>query len=257
MSVTLSSASQVELNTALQRLADVAGTTIKEVLPAQMRLLADDLAFNTRPIGRNTESKEAGLAAVGKAIGAIYIPIGSAVKKLNDRKQGLGSAFVAAIKSGKFAHAGELMTKYFSGGSATYTLGRFDGGKLHRSQKFSKKFSRRMVVVNYEAVDTYIKKQQKLVGFAKGGFASAARQLGGTRGIPGYATRHKSAPGSASVVGDGKTLTVTMTNSVKYIRHALDKRGEQKAMDTRKSKVAILIKRIMKNKMKAASRSLK
>ena len=101
-----------------------------------------------------------------------------------------------------------------------------------------------------------MREKKKLVGYAKGGFATAARQLGGVRGIPGFATR-QNAPGTGTVTGDGKTLTVTMINGVKYIEEALDAHGEARAITHRQRAATLVLKRMADRKFKSASRSLK
>lgn len=254
MSVTLSSASQIELNTAVQRLADVAGDTIKEVLPAQARLFCADLAYNTKPIGKDSAGQKKGHDEVAKRVRSIYLPMGAAVEILKRGDDKVAKGFQRLVRQKNFGGASAYFARH--SGQSGVTVGAFDGGELHRSQAFSKRVSNRLIVTDYPKVNQYIITVKKRVGFAKGGFASAARQLGGTRGIPGYASRQP-APGSASVSGDGKMLTVSIANNVKYIRQALDDGGEDRAIKFRAKAVTAVIKRMMDRKTKSASRSLR
>jgi len=242
-----------ELDSAIQKLADASGSTVREVLPAQMRLFAADLSFNTRPRGKTAAAQKEGQAKVEARIGTIYPSVGMMADLLGNKEDRLKTTFIALVKKRKFTEAAKLLNDVFS---SSYTVGEFDGGELHRKQQFSRRVDKRLVVVNFAKVNQYIREKKKLVGFAKGGFAAAARQLGGVRGIPGFATR-QNAPGSGSVSGDGKTLTVTMTNSVRYIADALDKHGEEVAIAYRQKAVSAVIKRMMSRKMKQSSRSLK
>jgi len=94
---------------------------------------------------------------------------------------------------------------------------------------------------------------KKLVGFAKGGFATAAKQLGGVRGIPQFATRHKS-PGAGRIVENGDKLSVEMTNNVRYIRQALKPADESIALGHRTKMVGAVLQRIQDRKIQAAMR---
>lgn len=251
--VTLRFSDISELDSSIQKLADAAGTTAREVLPSQMRLFAADLAFNTRPIGKTAASANAGRDKVENRIRFIYPSVAMMAALLEPHGERVKMAFVSRVKKKEFGGAARILNDIFP---SSYTIGEFDGGELHKKQQFSRRVEKRLVVINYPKVEAYIREKKKLVGFAKGGFAAAARQLGGVRGIPGFATR-QNAPGSGSVTGDGKNLTVTMTNDVDYIEEALDAHGEARAINFRQKAVTLLIKRMMDRKMRSASRSLK
>jgi hypothetical protein len=134
------------------------------------------------------------------------------------------------------------------------SIGTFDGGKLHKEQSEQKNVSRRLLVTSYSRVEAYANKTVRKSGFAKGGFATAARQLGGVRGIPGWATRQK-APGTGTVTGDGRTLTVTMTNLVNYLGAGALKKGDESiAVSNRQKNVTTLLDRIQTNKIKKLMR---
>lgn len=248
--VTLRFSDISELDAAIQRLADASGSTAREVLPAQMRLFAADLAFNTRPIGKTAAAQKTGQDKVDRRINFIYPSIGMMANLLGGKEERLKKAFIAQIKKRNFPAAAKLLNDLLPG---TYTVGEFDGGVLHKDQQFSRLADKRLVVINHTKVGQYIREKKKLVGFAKGGFAAAARQLGGVRGIPGFATR-QNAPGLGSVTGDGRALTVTMTNGVKYIRDALDEHGEARAIEHRKKAVDAVIRRMMDRKLRQAIR---
>lgn len=242
-----------ELDSSIHRLALASEQTMREVLPSQMRLFAADLAFNTRPVGKTSSAQKEGQDKVGRRIQSVYPSVGMMADMLGKKEHRLKKAFIAQVKKRNYAAAAKMLNDIFSG---NHIVGEFDGGKLHKDQQFSRRVEKHLVVINYAKVAQYIREKKKLVGFAKGGFATAARQLGGVRGIPGFATR-QNAPGTGSVSGDGKSLTVTLTNDVKYIEHALDAHGEARAIAYRQKAVDSVIKRIMNNKTRATSRSLR
>lgn len=230
VSVRLSDNSMRKLNSRVQRLADASGETIREVLTSQMRLLAVDLAFQTAPFGKNNSVTA---ERSRRAVLNTYRPMGSAVdaiKKIGG--EGAAMRFISYIKKRKYDHARKMLRDMLS---PKWDVGKFDGGKLHQSQVDKKKKDKKKLVVtgSYKAVESFAKKTARKVGFAKGGFATAANQLGGSRGIPGWARRHKTAPGKGIVVGNDKALSVAMTNEVRHIRAALPKAGEHKALKFR------------------------
>lgn len=252
MSLELSADSVRKLDESIQRLADAAGETVKSVLPAQMRLFAKDLAFNTEPVGDSAGAqKKKGEDAVESKIRSIYITIGEAVNLLKDSNPKLVFPFERALKKKNFPQCAALLMQ-ISGRKNSYSVGPFDGGLLHKSQRFKKRVRNQLVVTNENAIKQYITKTKKSVGFAKGGFASAARDLGGVRDIPQFATRHKGAQGSGAVDGDGKTLSVVMTNGVKYIRQALDSSKENKALEFRKKSIDLVLERMATRKFSSA-----
>lgn len=255
MKVSIDPASDRELRSAIQKLADASGKTVKEALPAQARLFAADLAFNTRPIGKSPSEQKKGQEKVARRINEVYLDVGAAVNILKRKSESLGKAFSAMIRRKDYRAAEELINRH-GGGRSRFEVGPFDGGALHQKQQFSARVTVRRVCVDKAKVAQYIRSVQKLVGFAKGGFATAARQLGGVRGIPGYATRQK-APGKGSVKGDGKTLEVTLQNDVRYIDKALDRAGEERATQHRARSINLVLRRMMDRKIKNVSQSLK
>ena len=237
------------LNLTLNRLAEGTGKTLKEVLPSQMRLLAADLASVTSPKGKGTRDNAKAMEKVIARISDVYPHPGAVVKKLQQVNQGAAGKFASFLTSRKVASAQKILNEFLP--SLNITIGAFDGGSLHQSQREQKKITRRLLVAGYTRVASYAKKTARKVGFAKGGFATAASQLGGVRGIPGFATRQKS-PGTGIVTGDGKTLTVTMTNGVKYLRNALNSADESRAITHRTKQIESTLKRIQDRKVRQA-----
>lgn len=256
--MTLRFSSISELDSAIQRLADAAGSTVKEVLPAQMRLFAADLAFNTRPIGKTSTAQRELQMKILMRLAMTYGSVGACRNWLEkDAKAGPKAAakFSRLVKSGRYSEAAAVLNEHGKT-DRRYSVGMFDGGELHRKQRFVRKPREMLICIDFKNAVKYGTQEIKLVGFAKGGYAAGARQLGGVRGIPGFATRQKS-PGSGSVTGDGRALTVTLTNDVRYIREALDAHGEARAITHRQKAVESVLKRMMDRKTRNASHSLR
>lgn len=240
------------LNQNLNRLAEGTGKTLKEVLPSQMRLLATDLAAVTSPKGKGTQDNQKAMENVKIRISEIYPPIGKIVNLLKKRSEGIAGSFAGYMTRRQTTKAQKILDQYLP--ELNIRIGPFDGGFLHNAQREQKKITKRLLVAGYSRVTAYANKAARRVGFAKGGFATASKQLGGVRGIPGFATRQKS-PGGGTVTGDGKTLSVTMTNGVDYLRNALNSGDESRAVSHRAKQVSALLQRIQDRKIKQIIRS--
>jgi len=235
------------LNRDLNRLAEETGKTLKEVLIPQARLFAADLAYWTAPVGKGSQDNLKAMENVKIRISEIYPTIGRVVNLLKKRSDGLAGSFANYITKRQNAKAQRILDQYLP--ELNITIGSFDGGALHQAQREQRKVTQRLLVAGYTRVTAYINKTTRKVGYAKGGFATASRQLGGVRGIPGFATRQK-APGKGIVTGDGKTLTVTIENHVKYLKNAFIEGGEYYAENHRQKQVTALLKKIQDRKIK-------
>jgi hypothetical protein len=239
------------LNSALNELARETKKTLKDVLPAQMRLLASDLAFVTRPKGRAQADKQATENALMWKIADVYPHPGRIVNQLNVIANGLGGRFANLLRRRKFSECKAITDKHLPG--MRLSVGVFDFGQLHESMRWKRNVTHRLVVADYPKVNAYFRKEMKQVGFAKGGFATGARQLGGVRGIPQFASRHK-APGSGRVIESGDKLSVILTNDVDYLPHALQGSAENAAVNHRARQVGNVLKRIQDRKVKNTTR---
>jgi len=241
------------LNTGLNKLAEASGKTMKEVLPAQMRLLAVDLAYVTTPKGKGKNDNQNNMKVVAKRIKDVYPTIALVMFMVARQNKIAAIQLSRHLKTNKKVKAQAIIDKYIS--EKNIKIGTFDGGKLHKAQSNSRKVRRRLLVLRPGGVNAYIKRKQKLVGFAKGGFASAARQLGGIRGIPGFASRKAmKAPGRGIIAGSGDTLTVTMINEVDYLRPALKKGDEGVAIAFRAKMIDDVLQRMQDRKIKKLMR---
>lgn len=256
VSIQLSAESAAEMNRAIQRLGEVAGKTAEEVITSQARLFCTDLAFCTRPLGKGPGVGKLHAARIESKIRDIYWTVGEAVeavKKAGGKK--IYWQFLKAIRRKNYPQAEAILYRTISG--SRWTVGPFDGGSLHAAQRFRRKLSERMVVLDKGPLTEYRRREVAQSGFAKAGFAKAAKDLGGSRGIPGFATRHTNAPGKGQANRSGDQITVTIENHVRHIEKAFDSSLEAAATEARKNKITALIKRILTNRAKQASPSLK
>jgi hypothetical protein len=87
-----------------------------------------------------------------------------------------------------------------------------------------------MIVTSPKALNSYIAKIQKRVGFAKGSWINAAKAIGGrVRGAAQWTTRHKQSPGTATVK-TGDKPAVTLINKLDYIEQVTTATGIEIAL---------------------------
>jgi hypothetical protein len=88
-----------------------------------------------------------------------------------------------------------------------------------------------MVVTQADQLRRYIAQRQKRVGFAKAGWAKAADECGGHRGIPAWASsRHGTAPGGAVITRDPLRPRVVLYNNVSYVSRILPPAYQEQAI---------------------------
>jgi len=247
LGINLKSTDMAKLNRELNRLAEQTGKTLKDVLPAQMRLLAADLAYVTYPKGKGSQDNADHIKKIRSRIAAIYPPVGFVVNLLKKENEGAAGKFAELVTKRQYTKAQAITDKYLP--SWNLTVGAFDGGESHRTQSDQKTITKRICVPGYTRVTAYANSIARKSGFAKGGFATAARQLGGVRGIPGWATRQKS-PGTGKAMGDGVKMSVEMVNSVDYLRQAMKPNDEAAAVANRARQVGLVLRRIQDRKVK-------
>jgi len=252
LKVVIDKASARKLNISLTELAKVSKKTLGDVIVPQARLFCVDLAHNTKPVG-GAKGKSKMMNNVKGTIGLIYPSVGSVFNMIKAKNEGAAGAFAATMNNRRaYVRAQKIVNKYIP--EKRITIGQFDDGKLHREQA-GKKITRRLLSTSPTKVETYKRKAAKMVGFAKSGFATAARMIGGTRGIPGYVSR-LNGPGSAKVAGVGNRLTVTIINSVKYINKALSQDGVRKAANYRDGQIFKNIKREMRTNLEKTTKGV-
>lgn len=266
ISIELHSRDTNKLNSVINQLAVETGQTLREVLPSEMRLLAVGLASQTTPqdglttglTGREATAarnggRESRMNSVRAMIFLIYPPIGWVVKDMAKKNHGAAGSFAAAMDKKNYVRAQKLLNEFLP--EMGYTIRGFDGGALHKAQA-GRRITQRILSPSNQAANAYANRAVKMVGFVKGGYATGARQLGGTRGIPGYASRHN-APGTGTVRGDGSSLTVTLTNDVKYARKAIRPSAISKVLDFRERQITNRLEKIQTRKINKAMKNFK
>ncbi len=186
---------QVRFDSTLIEFGKVFHKDIADVLVQQARLICVNLAWNTQPYGLDQNTLKQGQAATLRDIARVYRSIDSIYAGIAAKSEIAAKAYFKAAKAGDQCTVQRLLYDYGLPNLTNAPFGPFDDGKRHKAARDRRgRVSRRglpYIVTNPAALRKYTKEKLKNVGTAKSAWASCARQLGGTRGIPLWATRGK------------------------------------------------------------------
>jgi len=212
------------------------GWDLKHSLPGIMRqearLCCVALAYATQPYGDDEKARAEGQVAVNRDIYKIYTTPGKAYDDISPPER--QKAFWMFVNRAQWDKAQQILAA--DGKSLKFTpIQAFDGGAAHQQHrnrlgKITESQKPVMVVKDPDKVRAYIASETAKVGEGKGGWATCARQLGGTRGIPGWVSRQNS-PGIVDEhYGEDRT-TITLTNQVSYASDILDEAHKAQAVN--------------------------
>jgi hypothetical protein len=232
----------------IQRLALDLKLDISVVLKRLGRLEAVSFARSTQPYtkggdkegsGANyAESLAQGKGAVERDIrrlfktgGAVYAEIkASGDKPLADAFYGQYQTNKLKGKKGAEALMQKSSTKF-----KTLTIERKVNADLHKQSRDGRgRVARnrlpKQVLVKDKSLETYIAKKQQMVGLAKSGWASAAREMGGAKDIPKWAKRWSNTGSATDKTGNGNMQSVIIESKVKYASQSLPAGEEEQAL---------------------------
>jgi len=217
----------------LHRYPEKVGRTLESLVKQEARGLAVELARNTRPFGFSEKAKQRGEKAVAGDIIKVFALPSDAFEKTKPADPAAADRFWANMQNRRFSRAEKTLQSSNSPWK-DLSIGRLDP-KLHQQSRTGKNANvkRRtpvQIVTSPKALNTYIAKIQKRVGFAKGSWINAAKAIGGrVRGAVQWATRHKQAPGTATVK-TGDKPAVTLVNNLDYIEQVTTYTGIELAL---------------------------
>ncbi len=219
------------------------GWTIKNSVPGyirqEARLASVSLAFQAQPFGDNASTLASGQAAVSRDIYRVYTTPGKAFADIQDPRAQAG--FWKAVKTNAWNRATTILAR--SGSALKSTLiDNFDAGQSHRRLRNNRGGINQgqkpvMIVKDVPKLKSYIASEQKKVGEGKGGWATCARNLGGTRGIPGWVSRQNS-PGQVIENYTANKSSVSLTNLVAYASEILSPSAMQDALRIAEERLA-------------------
>ena len=186
----------------LKRYPEKVGRSLESLVKQAARGLAVELARNTRPFGFSEKAKQRGEKAVVGDINRVFAVPADAFTEIRKSDSAAADKFWANIQNRRFARAGQKLRQSNSQWN-TLPVGRLDP-KIHQASRTGphanvKRKTPAQVVTSPKALDFYIARIMKRVGFAKGSWINAAKAIGGrVRGAAQWATRHRQAPGTAT-----------------------------------------------------------
>ena len=224
----------------LNRYPGKVGRTLESLVKQEARGLAVELARNTRPFGFSQKAKKRGESAVAEDIKTVFALPSDAFEKFSSDKPAVAAKFWANIQNRRFSQAQKTLQ---SSGSqwSDVKVGRLDP-KVHQQNRNVRGQVKRLtkpaaIVTSPKALNTYIAKIQKRVGFAKGSWINAAKAIGGrVRGAAQWATRHKQSPGTATIK-TGDKPAVTLINKLDYIEQVKTSTGIELALQVAAGKL--------------------
>jgi hypothetical protein len=238
----------------LYRLADETNRDFGDVVRQNARLVAVNFAFQTQPFGDGDKARQQGIEAVRRDISNVYrtpeIIFTQIQKQMKNGKGGpaqadrAARAFYGAVMKGNSAIAQQILRSLniFDSGAA---IGKFDKGAAHqqRRNRRGRVGSRRasLIVTNPKQLAAYVRKIENRVGFGKSGWAAAARDLGSTRGIPGWVTRKRGPGGARDQTRSTNNPHVVIHNDVTYIDQILTASQMAEALRIQREKMVKMI----------------
>lgn len=244
-----------KLSRLINRFAVYRNKTVPEIVRAQARLVAVNLAHNTQPYGSDDAARFKGTNAVRNDLGRVFIGatrVFQIVQNAPENKvsQWLGRAVedqnIEDIKKAWLILSGREIA------ASRHVVPSWHKDQRNRRGRV-KRTAKPMIVTMQSSIDSYSRKKEKLVGFGKSGWAAAAKLLGGTRGIPGWVSRNKG-PGGATDKTRGQTNTphVILHNRVTYVSMILPDSEIRKAINLQKDKMILAIEHGITAEKKAA-----
>lgn len=229
-----------------------------DVVKRQGRLLAVQLARFTQPYQGSSSAdgnytgdtdKIMGEKAVRRDLYRLFAPPFVAFAQIRDTDREVAKAFWRAIEDAEWLEA-ERLVRQAGGRWRNVPVGRFDRN-IHKTARNRRgNVSRHVpaqIVTNPKAFSQYAEKKVKLVGLAKGGWAAAAKQVGGMRGLPRWVTRHaRSDIGNATDNSrDSNNPHVILRNTVPYIGQVCSQDTVALALRVQKQKMLAHINRVI------------
>jgi hypothetical protein len=241
--------------------------TPAQVLRAQARLMAVNLAFQTQPFGgskaiggQQESAKSQGEGTVASDIRKVIRTPADVYQQIEKQAIGAGRAFYAMIKKGDFDLAKNLLIRLRVTGLIQAQVGNMSGNfhkqalkPIPKRPRMAKRQEPLLITDEKTKLKAYVKEVQKKVGIAKGGWAACAMQLGGTKGrmetnvpgmqqqaVPAWVKRHAGKRAAGTVIDQADNFMVgkiNMINHVPWVSNCLSDQQAQSAIDIQAEKM--------------------
>lgn len=246
------------LKSVMEQYATITGKGIPDLMRANARLCAVELANRTQPFsvekGGGSSAKTAGETRTANDIGKI-IKTRDRLNEIFDKTQSdsLRTSLEKLAASSRWAELRTVLQKVgfgaveFISGQGIRTAHR-----ANRSKNTGRAFNKPSTLyIAPSGLPAYIKEAVKRVGLSKSGWAECARQIGGVkgdagRGIPAFAKRHNAGFGKVTESINGANTSFTMSNSIPWADKVCRPTEQRTALTMAKTKMIEQMRRAIK-----------
>lgn len=246
------------LKSVMEQYATITGKGIPDLMRANARLCAVELANRTQPFsvgkGGGASAKTAGETRTANDIGKV-IKTRDRLKEIFDKttSESLRDSLQKLALAGNWSALRVVLQKV-GFGSVEFISGQGirAAHKANRSKNTGRAFNKPSTLyIASSGLPAYIKEVVKRVGLSKSGWAECARQIGGVkgdagRGIPAFAKRHKGGFGKVSESINGANTSFTMINSIPWADKVCRESEQRAALTMAKSKMIEQMRRAIK-----------
>ncbi|MCX6864871.1 MAG: hypothetical protein NTV46_01390 [Verrucomicrobia bacterium] len=193
----------------LNRYPEKVGRTLLSLVKQEARGLAVELARNTRPFGFSEKAKKRGEKAVAGDIVKVFALPSDAYDNMRLLDPAAADGFWANIQNRRFSKAEKALQSSNSNWK-DLSVGRLDP-KIHQQSRTGKNANVKrkepaQIVTSPKALDSYIAKIQKRVGFAKIPISPKSRSMSVSPRVRG-STRPRPSVGVSGVPHNGRPGT--------------------------------------------------
>ena len=213
-------------NAALARFAAVSKSGISTLVRQSARRVSANLAYRTQPFGNSAAAQNSGKIAVRRDILRVYATPGMLFELVEAKaKPSVAGYFYGLCKRGEWAEARKLLRSLGidmevrqTPNRSHHQAARNSRGRVPADREFAQLVGGGR---NGDALERYITRIQRRVGWAASGWSACAAQLGGTRGIVNWKKRGRRGPGMVFSTGGDTRPTHNLINHCPYIRVVL------------------------------------
>jgi len=228
---------QKQLRAALRQLSVKTGRSFGKELRFSAARLAEAYAIQTQPYGRKkNQGKPKALAGrIENQIWRMYLTPGIMYDRILQRKGAkIAAAYWSLIKKKNYSEASKLhpfeQAQYAPFNANLHKRNRRGSGIKNNPEK-------QIVTDRPTRVKALVREKQKMVGFAKGGWAVSAQKLrSGKSRVPNWIKKQNS-PATLVDLSRSRKPSIRFTNSVNYVSEILSRSQMQKSMDIEGRKI--------------------
>ncbi len=226
--------------------------TWPEVLRPEARLLCVELARYTQPFDFGKEAEASGEIAVQRDIYRVFANPSTVYARIFVQNQDAAKGFWRYLKKGDL-HQVKLVLAAYLPELIDADIGPFDPALHQAARRNGKVVLKRVsrIVLEGNKLVEYAEDRQKRVGFAKSGWATCARTLGGIRGIPRWAAKGNAPGHVVDRSDDPEAPTIYLNNDIDYTDRVLSVTGQAGAFRDRTYRLEQRIAKAIEHRGKA------